>query len=196
MPLATKLAHAALAVLLLVLSACATVTPPPGGFAGGTGQNDLVIQRSGFRFPARIGVFVRQGGHQYDAAGQDLSVKYKAGELIMADVYEYPSGGKNLTTEFADRKNEISMAHSDARLLREGKVTIHPGGKARTGWKAIFAISQGYHYSFPPPYQSDLLVFLRGARFIEYRFSYSAGHRERAESEIKKFIDSLAWPEG
>ncbi len=162
---------------------------------GGTGQSDLIIQSSGFRFPARLGVFVRESGQQYEAAGLDLSVKYKAGELIMTDIYEYPAGGKMLATEFADRKDEIRLARSDARL-HEGKVTIHPGAKARRGWKAVFAISQGYHYSFPPPYQSDLLVFQRGSRFIEYRFSYSAGHRERAENEIQKFIDRLAWPAG
>ena len=115
--------------------------------------------------------------------------------MIIADIYEYPSRGKPLATEFANRKDEIRLAHSDARLLREGKVTIHPGGKERSGWKAVFAISQGYRYSFPPPYQSALLVFQRGSYFIEYRFSYSAGHRERAESEIQKFVDRLAWPE-
>jgi hypothetical protein len=196
MPPLTKLTRAALAAILLGLSACATVPRGPGGFAGGSGASDLVIQSTGFRFPARLGVFVRGGGKQYDAAGQDLSVKYKAGELIIADIYEYPSGGKTLAAEFADRKDEIKLAHSDARLLREGPVTIHPGGIERSGWKAVFAISQGYHYSFPPPYQSDLLVLQRGARFIEYRFSYSASHRERAESEIRKFIDHLAWPSG
>jgi hypothetical protein len=181
------------------LSSCATVhptAPARGGFSGGTGQNDLVIQNSGFRFPARIGAFFRGGGHQFDAAGQDLAVKYKAGEMIIADVYEYPSGGKSLATEFADRKDEIRLAHADARLLRESPVTIHPGATARRGWKAVFAISEGYHYSFPPPYQSDLLVFQRGSNFIEYRFSYSAGHRERAENEIEKFVDRLVWPEG
>ena len=192
----SKLSRAILAALLLTLPSCATVPTVPGGFAGGTGQNDLVIQSSGFRFPARVNVFVRGGGRQYDAAGRDLSVKYKAGEMIIADVYEYPRGGKNLATEFADRKDEIRLAHSGARLLREGPVTIHPGGKTVSGWKAVFAVREGYHYSFPPPYQSDLLVFQRGTRFIEYRFSYSAGHRERAESEIASFIDRLAWPEG
>lgn len=194
--MSTKLARLGLAAFLLGLSACASVPPTPGGFAGGTGESDLVIQSSGFRFPARVGVFLRRGGQQYDAAGQDLSVKYKAGEMIMADIYEYPAGGKTLATEFADRKDEIRLAHADAKLLREGPVTIHPNGTARRGWKAVFAISQGYHYSFPPPYQSDLLVFQRGTRFIEYRFSYSAGHRERAESEIANFVDRLAWPEG
>ena len=194
---ATNFASALLGALLL--SSCATVqTSPPvvGGFSGGNGQSDLVIQNSGFRFPARVGVFVRAGGKQYDAAGQDLSVKYKAGEMIIGDVYEYPRAGKDLRTEFADRKDEVRLAHSDGRLLREGPVMIHPGGVARRGWKAVFAISEGYHYSFPPPYQSELLVFERGSRFIEYRFTYSAGHRERAEREIENFLDGLAWPPG
>ena len=180
----------------LVLTSCAT-TPPPAassGFAGGSGGSDLVIKSTGFRFPARIGVFVRAGGHQYDAAGQDLSVKYQAGAVIVADIYDYPTGGKTLGAEFANRKDEIKSYHADARLLREEAVTIHSGGKARHGRKAVFAVSQGYHYSFPPPYQSDLLVFQRGNRFLEYRFSYSAAHREAAESEIAKFVDALAWP--
>jgi hypothetical protein len=86
--------------------------------------------------------------------------------------------------------------HADARLLRESAVTIHPGKQARTGRKSVFAVSTNYRYDFPPPYQSDLLVFQRGDRFIEYRFTYSAAHAERAEMEIGKFLDSLDWPSG
>ena len=189
----------ALAVLTLIFSSCATAPPKPtgpGGFTGGSGGSDLVIRNSGFHFPERIGPFARGQNQQYDAAGLDLSVKYVAGALIVADIYEYPTGGKSLATEFANRKDEIALYHSDARLLSEGEVTIHPGGRAHHGRRARFAISKGYQYSFPPPYQSDLLVFQRGDRFVEYRFSYSAAHRERAESEIDKFIDALAWPEG
>jgi len=188
--------RAALPVVLLALSSCATTPPPPppGGFSGGSSGSDLVIGRTGFRFPARVGLFIRGGSQQYDAAGEDLSVKYQAGAMIVADIYDYPTGGKTLRTEFADRKREIKSYHADALLLREEEVTIHPGGKARRGRKAVFAVSQGYHYSFPPPYQSDLLVFQRGDRFLEYRFSYSAAHREAAESEIAKFVDALLWP--
>ena len=184
----------------LVLSSCATAPPAPppgpGGFTGGSDGSDLVIRSTGFRFPARLGVFVRGDTQQYDEAGQDLSVTYEAGVLIVATIYEYPTGGKTVWTEFADRKDEIKSVHKDARLLHEGEVTIHPGHKARRGSKAVFAISQGYHYQFPGPYRSDLLVFGRGNRFIEYRFSYPAAHRERAEIEIAKFIDALAWPKG
>ena len=189
---------AALAVLTLLCSSCATAPSPPlaaGGFSGGAGGSDIITRGTGFRFPARIGPFIRAGTRLYDAAGQDLSVKYLAGALAVADVYEYPTRGKSLATEFVDRKDEVRFYHSDARLLHEGEVTIHPGGKVRRGRKARFAVSEGYNYSFPPPYQSDLLVFQNGQRFIEYRFTYSAAHRERVQSEIDKFFDALAWPE-
>ena len=180
----------------LFLSSCAT-TPQPagiGGFIGGQGAGDLVIRSSGFRFPDRIGHFRRVGGQQYDQAGQDLSVKYQAGALIVADVYEYPKRQSG-ATEFAIRKQGIKTLHADAKLLREESVTIHPGPTARSGRRALFAISQGYHYSFPPPYLSLLLVFERGERFLEYRITYAAAHRERAESEIDQFLDTLTWPE-
>ena len=187
----------ALLAAALILSSCATAPPPPsapGGFTGGSSGSDLVVRSTGFRFPARVGLFIRADSKQYDAAGQDLSVKYQAGAVVVADIYDYPTGGKTLDTEFANRKDEIKSYHADARLLREGEVTIHPGAKARHGRKAVFAVSQGYHYSFPPPYQSDLLVFQRGNRFLEYRFSYSAAHRAAAENEIAKFVDALPWP--
>jgi hypothetical protein len=116
--------------------------------------------------------------------------------LIVADVYEYPTRGKSLAAEFSDRKDEVRGWHSDARLLRESPVTIHPGKQARTGHKAVFAVSTNYHYDFPPPYRSDVLVFQHGDRFIEYRFTYSAAHSEAAVTEIAKFLDSSAWPGG
>jgi hypothetical protein len=187
-----------LAVCVILLSACATAPPPSrstGGFVGGVAGSDLVMKGSGFRFPARVGPFVRDSGRQYGRGGRVLSVKYQADALIVADVSEYPGDQEALLAEFALNKGAIIAAHGDARLLREGPVTIHPGGKAQNGLKAVFAMSQGYRYSFPPPYQSELLVFRRGTRFIQYRFSCSAGHRERAESEVRKFIDKLAWPE-
>jgi hypothetical protein len=81
-----------------------------------------------FVFPAG-GYFVRTGARQYDALGQDLSVKYQAAQLIVADVYEYPARVKTLAAEFADRKDEVRGWHADARLLRESAVTIHPGNK-------------------------------------------------------------------
>ena len=145
---------------------CATVppapSPAPGGFAGGSSGSDLVARSTGFRFPARVGVFVRDDSQQYDETGQDLSVTYQAGVLIVATIYEYPTGGKVLDTEFADRKDEIKSVHKDARLLRDEEVTIHPGRKARRGRKAVFVLQEGFAYHSEQPYQSDLLVFERG----------------------------------
>ena len=187
------------ALAVLVLSSCSTVPPAPppasGGFAGGSGGSDLVTRSTGFRFPARVGLFVRGDSQQYDETGQDLSVIYQAGVLIVATIYEYPTGGKTLDTEFADRKDEVKSVHKDARLLRDEEVTIHPGRKARRGRKAVFVLQEGFAYHSEQPYQSDLLIFQRGNRFVAYRFSYPATHRERAEIEIAKFIDALAWPE-
>jgi hypothetical protein len=187
------------ALVVLVLSSCATVPPAPppapGGFAGGSGGSDLVARSTGFRFPKRAGLFVRGDNQQYDEAGQDLSVTYQAGVLIVATIYEYPTGGKTLDMEFADRKDEIKSVHKDARLLRDEEVTIHPGRKARRGRKAVFVLQEGFAYHSEQPYQSDLLIFERRNRFVAYRFSYPAAHRERAEIEIAKFIDALTWPE-
>ncbi len=188
------------ALAVLVLSSCATVPPAPpppapGGFAGGSGGGDLVTRSTGFRFPARVGLFVRDDSQQYDEAGQDLSVTYQAGVLIVATVYEYPTGGKMLETEFADRKDEVKSVHKDARLLRDEEVTIRPGRKSRRGRKAVFVLQPGFAYHSEQPYQSDLLIFQRKGRFVVYRFSYPAAHRERAEIEITKFIDALSWPE-
>jgi hypothetical protein len=187
------------ALAVLVLSSCATVPPAPppapGGFAGGSDGSDLVARSTGFRFPARVGLFVRGDNQQYDEPGQDLSVTYRAGVLIVATVYDYPTGGKTLDMEFMDRKDEIKSVHKDARLLRDEQVTIHPGRKSRRGRKAVFVLQPGFAYHSEQPYQSDLLIFQRKDRFVAYRFSYPATHRERAEIEITKFIDALAWPE-
>lgn len=181
------------ALIILLLASCETA-PRAGPGVTTRSTNDVVLPSTGFTFPARIGVFTRAGSQRYDANGQDVSVKYLAGALIVADVYDYPTYGKTEGAEFVARKTEIKQYHSDARLLSEGAVTIHPAGQSHRGRRAVFRFSKNFQGSVKPPYQSELLIFQRGSRFVEYRFTYSAAHSETAAAEIENFLSALTWP--
>lgn len=182
--------------LLFAVSACETTGPGAGGFSQDATRGDLVVRSTGFRFPRSVGAFTRGQTGQYDQAGQDLSVKYALEGVAVADVYDYPTGGRTLRTEFRRLQKEILAYHSDAELLEEGDQLIAPAGRRRSGLHAVYTISRGFKYDFPPPYRSQLLLFQRGNRFVEYRFTYAANKRGRAESEIRRFLGALAWPPG
>ncbi len=179
----------------LFLAACETVpTGPQSGFSPVAANGNLVTRVTRFSFPPEIGAFKRIGGHQYDAAGLDVSVKYEAGRLIVLDVYDYPAKNGSLQNELRFREGEIKQTHADARLISETPITIHPGGQSHTGQKAVFEFTQNFRPDVKGPYKSQLLVFPVRDRFVAYRATFSRDHADRAERELDQFLNALAWP--
>lgn len=182
---------------VLCLSACQTTTTtlPRSGFEAADGHGNLVTRSSHFAFPSHVGPFRRAGSRQYDAAGEDVSVKYEAGHLIVVDVYDYPMERESIGAELRFRENEIKATHPDAKLISKKPVTIRPGGRVRRGEKAVFTFSQVFRADVRGPYKSQCLIFPRARRWIAYRATYTADHAARAEEEIDQFLNALAWPE-
>jgi hypothetical protein len=151
---------------------------------------------SGFVFPTQIGVFQREQMRQYNQVGSDVSAGYNAGVLIAATVYVYPTPSQQtadvLSREYASKKAEVFHGHSGVAVLSEIPVTVAQGGKKYSGKRAYF----GYRDIFartPQDLKSQLLVFHDGPFFVEYRFTYPAGHAEQAEQEIERFIRAWSW---
>jgi len=151
---------------------------------------------SGFVFPKQIGVFHREQMRQYNQVGSDISAGYNAGVLIAATVYVYPAPSQQtaeiLSREYASKKAEVLHGHHGVAVLSEIPVTATQGGKKYSGKRAYF----GYRDIFartPQDLKSQLLVFHDGPSFVEYRFTYPAGHAQQAEQEIEQFIRAWSW---
>jgi hypothetical protein len=151
---------------------------------------------SGFVFPTHIGVFQREQMRQYNQVGSDVSAGYNAGVLIAATVYVYPAPNQQtaevLSREYSSKKAEVLHGHRGVAVLSEIPVTVIQGGKKSLGKRAYF----GYRDIFartPQDLKSQLLVFHDGPFFVEYRFTYPAGHAEQAEQEIEHFIRAWSW---
>ncbi len=177
----------------LFVTACQTTGPAGKAGLASTADNALVMVASGFVCPAQVGAFRRTGGIQYDAAGQDVSVKYEAGQLIVLDVYSYPMQRKSTTAELRFRENEIKALHPDAKLLSESPITIRPGGVTHRGEKAVFNFAEVFRGDIRGPYKSQSLIFPDGPRWVAYRVTYTRDHSTRAEFEIERFLNALVW---
>jgi hypothetical protein len=163
------------------------------------GAPDVAIAKSsigaadtaaGAKFPARGGLFVRHGPVKFDPGGNP-GATYWAGALVLADVFYYRTYGHTLEREYADCKDYVKMVTSDARLVSDSAITISPGGRARSGRRAVFTSKK---LGISERAKSQLLIFQHNDRFMKYRITYPLAHAEKAEEEIDNFLKSFPWP--
>jgi hypothetical protein len=151
---------------------------------------------SGFMFPERSGVFVReQNMHQFNQAGSDVSAGYNAGVLIAATVYVYPApvqGAGALEHEYDCKRAEVLHGHDGVTILSESLETITKGNKKCVGHRAFFSF-QGTFAHVLQTLKSQLLVFRNGPVFIEYRIAYPSDHSDEAEKQINNFVRDWSW---
>ena len=106
-------------------------------------------------------------------------------------VFVYPAAGRRLEDEFARRQNEITLVHSDARLLAHGPATLSPGREhtlsASYRYRAVFG-------DVAQPVLSELLVARHGDRFVAYRVVYPEAAKALATPAALKFEQSFPWP--
>jgi hypothetical protein len=84
----------ALAVVIAISAGCPSVpTRSSGNYFTTTEQNIIVHTPSGVQFPEKIGDFTREGTHNYDPSGFDVSAAYnlRSPAMIAVTVYVYPS---------------------------------------------------------------------------------------------------------
>jgi hypothetical protein len=139
-------------------------------------------------FPARVGLFVRQGPVGSDNAGDPMA-HYWAGSLVLASVFYYRNNSHTLEREYGDCKDEVKIASPNARLISDSTFSI----STHRGRRAIFFITKG-PLAGRSPSKSQLVIFGVGDRFLKFRITYSADHAKRAEEEINLFLRSFPWP--
>jgi hypothetical protein len=161
----------------------------PPGVAIAKNSSDA-SDTAGAKFPARVGLFVRHGSVKLDEGG-DPWVTYWAGALVLINMFYYRTHGHTLEREYADCRDSVKMVTADARLVSDTRATISPGGRARTGWRAVFTSNK---LGISERAKSQLLIFQLGDRFVKYRITYPLAHAERAEKEIDNFLRSFPWP--
>ena len=143
--------------------------------------------KSQFKFPNRVGFFVRKEVRA-DEAGDPIA-SYWAGSLAFATVYYYRTRGHTLEREYSSCKGEVKMVSPSARLISDSTFTA----SGRNGKRAIFDIRTG-PLALAGPAKSQLIIFPAGDRFLKFRVTYPVAHGERAEQEINVFLRSFAQP--
>ena len=170
-----------------------------------------------FSFPESVGTFRRGSIRKYDRDGKNVGVGYNCPIPIASTVYVYPApkdfsllpAQKNsdvsrdlLEHHFKECKQEIFRAHPDAKLIEEGGFRLTQGANQFDGNKAV--VSSNYKFGFANEDSiSELYLFMiePGAKFmlseryfVKFRITYPISQKARAESEVKDFMTSLAWP--
>jgi hypothetical protein len=160
--------------------------------------NRLLHVPSRVLFPAKVGLFNRGETRLHDSTGRDVSVRYMLPELIICDVYSYPSGGRlgDLSQEFVRQQEDIRRLNKNVRLISETDTQIIQSGHAIRGKKATYDLVRTFFIGEPKrKCGSQLMVFQDGPWFIAYRFSYPRERSDIAAKHVNDFVDKWRWRE-
>ncbi len=198
--------YALATLLLLALAGCRSVPNVPSGPSlADVGNGVLQHAASGMRFPNTIDGFTRDGIHQYDAAGRDVSVGYNRldpAAPVAVTVYVYPSPtihsfGSPASVvadaratlargEFERVKNEIKQAHPGATLQSEAEAVRSSQGTVRNGLTARFSYTDVFAGSLRPVRSLAYVdCYVGGSWTIKYRITYPA------EADVAGLVDSF-----
>jgi len=184
-----------LIVLIALLSGnpCPAASSLPPSFSEGLLPSSPWVHRdSGFVFHEKVAGFMRGNAHQFDEAGQDVSVGYYFYHPnIVATFYVYPTGGLTLEQELSRRESEVTDKYPDAKLVSTGTTTVGPKGDPAI--IATYAIPEMFDQPNQPK-QSLLLIGQRGDWFVEYRISYDVSAGQVAVDAAQRFLKEFAWP--
>ena len=189
--------------------------------AAGQVQRPTVIRPSGvyvqaptgMRYPESVGDFQRADIVRYKEDGTDESAGYNRVvplKEIVATVYVFPSprlrsfGSPRYVIEDARNrlcadqfhaiKNEVTSAHPDAVLLREGTTSLEQGNVKHQGHMAAYRLTNPrFSGRSNVALHSDVYVFCYagGKWTVEYRIDYPIEYD--ASAEIADFMRDLVW---
>lgn len=186
--------HAPLRLLVTLagalVTACASL-PHPAPFKAGELPGELVHADSGFHFPARIGSFARVSGHQYDAAGRDVSVGYNGDIPSVVTVYVFPAAGEDIEAALVAQSADVLAAYPGAQVVDRRRVQVSPADVSAEAVSFRFsAMFQGKEQ----PLLSELVLARHGERFIKYRITYPVALADLAGDDSGKFLQHFRWP--
>ena len=192
---------------------CPSAGADPSRSATGTPNDSAETHpRSGFRFPVKVGPFVRVNLQRYDERGDNVSAGYNlvTGELqVAATVYVYPApvdvkvfplpSVGEAPAWFVERhldqvEREIFQAHPTARRVSADAVQLSQASRRKSGRRCVYAYTEPFNLpGIPQPLRSELYLFTHGPWFIKYRFTYPEPEAAAGDA-ITSFMQSLAWP--
>jgi len=168
---------------------------------------------TGMRYPESVGDFQRATIIRYKEDGTDESAGYNRVvplKEIVATVYVFPSfrlrsfgsprdvieDARNhlCTDQFHAIENEVTSAHPDAVLLRDGATSLAQGAMKHEGYIAAYRLTNPrFAGRTNVASHSDVYVFcyVGGKWTVEYRIDYPLEYD--ANPEIADFMRDLVW---
>jgi hypothetical protein len=172
-----------------------------------------VQEATGMRYPESVGKFQRASIIRYKEDGTDESAGYNRAvplNEIVATVYVFPSfrlrsfgsprtvieDARNhlCTDQFQAIEKEVTSAHPDAVLLRDGATSLAQGNVKHEGHMAAYRLTNPkFAGRSDVALHSDVYVFCYagGKWTVEYRIDYPLEYD--AGSEIADFMRDLVW---
>jgi hypothetical protein len=166
------------AALLLAVNAVAREQKAPSG-------RD-VDPKTGMKFPARVGVFERAHGVEYDDAGYPMA-SYLAGQLGWATVFYYKNAP--FPAEYANARDAVKMKTPTAKLISDGSSNLHSSGR-----RSVFTFDDTSPGGPKIKMMSELLMFPHRDYYLTFRISYPAARAERVHQEIDTFVRGFRMP--
>ena len=196
-------------VAILLLLACAAVPASAQQAARREREDRLTLyERVRESYLQQIEGFLRVDVHQYDRAGQTVSVGYNQFFLLTTTsigftAYFYPMTARKgapdaerLERHFAAAAREVEQAHPGTEVVVEKTpVTTEKNGRTYSGLRCVFRFDgdfggRGQRQTL----LSDLYVFRDGDRAVKYRLTFPAKEEKQARKRLEKFLKAFPWP--
>ena len=145
-----------------------------------------VDPKTGMKFPARIGSFIREGPIEYDAAGYPEAT-YLVGRIALASVFYYKEAP--FLTEYANARKAVKIKTPSARLISDSASNLHPGGR-----RSLFAFQETFLGEPKVKVFSELLMFPHKDFYLTFRITYFASQANRARKEIDELVRGFKMP--
>ncbi|WP_420349937.1 hypothetical protein [Pelagibius sp.] len=153
------------------------------------------------RFPISIGIFERHRIFAYSAGLEDVSVGYNSAEpgyRSGSTIYFYPvynrigDAAANLELEFATVKAQISRYPGGRWVEDRATVKVHQDSGPVGGLSATYRFKAQF-FGEERELFSELQLFVIGERFVKFRHTYPAEHREFLRLQIDNLMATLKW---
>lgn len=145
-----------------------------------------VDPKTGMKFPARIGSFMREGPIEYDPAGYPEAT-YLLGRIAFASVFYYKEAP--FLTEYANARAAVKIKTPSARLISDGASSLHPGGR-----RSVFTFQETFLGEPKVKVLSELLMFPHKDFYLTFRITYVANQANPARKEIDELVRGFKMP--
>jgi hypothetical protein len=145
-----------------------------------------VDPKTGIKFPAQIGSFIRKGPIDYDPLGYPEAT-YLLGRMAFASVFYYKEAP--FLTEYANARAAVKIKTPSARLISDNASNLHPGGR-----RSVFSFQETFLGQPNVKVLSELLMFPNHDFYLTFRITYIANQSNRTRKEIDELVRGFKMP--